>query len=273
MDQLLISAIGAFCIGILGSMLGVGGGIFLTPYLVFFTTLRPVEAVGVSLCVVIGTAFGGASKALASGQANLRLALALEPLMIAGSVAASLLAHKISDGTLLNLFGGMMLAVGLVFLWRARAALKAPVQPDSDGFFDGAIVEPDGDIVEYRPQKMKTLLGLVTMTGAASGLFGIGGGSLNVPYFTLLSKIPMRAATATSILTMAVTGAAGGAVHIAKGTVPAAIVAAALVGVFLGARLGLKVQTQLPERGLRALFGLFAFCVAVATFIRASGMS
>lgn len=271
MAVVLLTLFGSFAVGVMGAVLGVGGGTFLVPFLVLFAGMRPVEAVGISLFCVIGTSVGGASSAIKNGQANVGLALLIEPIMVFASVGASLLAQRMGDALLLALFALVMLALSGLFLhlWRHNIRTEPVAPSGSARLVDGSVHEPGAEPVLYRPQRLPLLSGLVAFTGAASGLFGIGGGVLNVPFMTLVSRVPLRAAASTSVLTMSVTGAAAGAVHLAHGSVPGALVGASLLGVVPGGMLGARLQRRLPERQLRITFAVLALLVAVLTFRRA----
>jgi uncharacterized membrane protein YfcA len=255
-------------------VLGIGGGTFLVPFLVLVGNLRPVEAVGISLFCVIGTSVGGASGAIRSGRANVGLALLLEPVLVGTSVGASLLAQRMNDALLLALFACMMIGIAVLFLalWRRGPALTIalPTGPPRPG--DGVVEEPGQGLVAYRPRRLPLLVGLIGLSGTASGLFGIGGGGLNVPILHVLGAVPLRAAAATSVLTMSVTGAAAGAVHLAHGSVSGTLVGASLLGVVPGSLLGAQWQRRFPEQHLRFAFAVLAALVAVTTLYRASRM-
>lgn len=271
MGALVATSIGSFVVGLLGGVLGAGGGVFLVPFLVLALDLRPVEAVGVSLFCVVGTSAGAVSAAVRSGEANLQLASLLEPFLVAGSVAASFLAHRVADAALLLAFAALLVFIGLLFV--AAAAIEAPPTPPpvDEGVFDGATRGPDGATTIYRPRRLPALAGLAAVTGMSSGLFGIGGGVLVVPAMTWVARVPLRAAAATSAATLMVTGAAGGAVHLAHGTVPASLAAASLLGVIPGGRLGARLQTHMSERALRLLFAALALVTAGITAAKALG--
>lgn len=267
-------ALGSFVVGALGAILGIGGGTFLVPFLVFLTGMEPGSAVGISLFCVMGTSIGGASRALPSGQANLGLALCLEPFVGAGAVATALVAPRVPAPALLVGFALVLVALGALFAWLAIANRPwGPVSPRGDAsFLDGEVEEPGGARIAYRPQNLPWLFGLVSLTGALSGLLGIGGGALNVTYLNLLARVPLRAATSTSVLTMLVTGSAAGAVYFARGQVALAWVATTLLFVVPGSRLGARLQRRLPERALRLAFSLLALVIAALTLARASSL-
>ena len=262
--------LGSGAVGVLGGTLGVGGGVFLVPFLVFTTSLRPIEAVGLSLFCVMGTSIGGAGRALKRGDVNVGLGLWIEVFMLVGTIGASMIAQKMSDAGLMFGFGALMLGVGGAFVYRAIKGKNVQVVAPTDeiSLFDGKIQGEDGVEVPYRAQGKWALAVLTCGTGAASGLFGIGGGVLNVPFLTFVGKVPLTAAAATSTFTMAATGAAGAAIHLGHGTVPAGLICASLLGVIPGGAAGAKLREALPNNVLTGLFAVLALCVAGASFWR-----
>lgn len=263
-------AAGSFGVGVLGAVLGIGGGTLLVPFLVLVTGMDPVVAVGISLFCVIGTSIGGASRALQSGQANLRLALTFEPWMMCSAVFTAYGAHKIDGRWILFAFAFLLFGLAILFLRLALQPYRlGPISPTGEPeFWDGVCPEPDGSSIAYRPQKVPAMTGLVFATGALSGLLGIGGGALNVAYLTILGRVPLRAAASTSVLTMLVTGAAAGAVHLSQGKLPGAWIAISMLSVVPGSILGARLQKYLPERSLRLLFAFIALSIGLFTLLR-----
>ncbi len=267
---LLWVTVGSFFVGVLGGTLGVGGGVFLVPFLVFTTSLRPIEAVGLSLFCVMGTSIGGAGRALSRGDVNVGLGLWMELFMLIGTVAASIAAQKVSDAALMYGFAVLMLGVGAAFIFRAvkAGAVSFEAPAGAPSLLDGCVLDKEGNPIHYRAQRRWALAVLTCGTGAASGLFGIGGGVLNVPFLTFVGRVPLAAAAATSTFTMAATGAAGAAIHLAHGTVPAGLICASLLGVIPGGRVGARLRERLPARVLTILFASLACAVAAASFWR-----
>lgn len=226
---------GSLVMGLLGGILGVGGGVFLVPFLVFAADLPAKEAVAVSLCCVIGTSAAASRAAAATGAARLDLALALEPPLVVGAVVASSLAARVQDGVVLIGFAALMAGImGLMFLRRRTA-----------------VVGDDPPLSTTR----KAGLGVAAFaSGAASGLFGVGGGVLVVPGLTLIGRLPLKTAATTSSLALMTSAACGGMVYLANGLLPPAIVAVSLAGVLPGGFLGSRLQRRLPERVLLGMF-------------------
>jgi len=259
----LLMLIGGWCIGVLGGVLGVGGGVFLIPFLVEFVGLTPLESVGLSLLCVIGTSVGSSSRALRSTDVNIGLGFIVEVCMVVGSVGAALVASRMSSVWLLRLFGLLTGSLALLFVWRAmRPAPACPPTSDAAAhWLDGEVVEPGCAPARYRLQRPVLSSVMVLGTGVASGLFGIGGGMLNVPILSVVGRIPLRAAAATSAFAMALSGAAGAAVHVSNGTVPVLLSVPLLVGVIPGGRSGTLLQAKFTTRTLQLLFAALAAAV------------
>src|SRR5438094_8349962 len=75
---LLILAIAAFLAGLGGSYLGVGGGVFLIPFMTLALSVNIKVAIATSLIGVIATSSGAASVYVRAHLTTLRLARFLE---------------------------------------------------------------------------------------------------------------------------------------------------------------------------------------------------
>lgn len=269
---LFLTILGGLAIGLLGGLLGVGGGVFWVPFLVLVVGLSPLEAVGISLFCVIGTSIAGSQKGVEEERTHVPLALHLEPLMVLGAVGSSVLAHRVSDAALLTGFALLLMVIAVVFFVVGRPAhVKGTHEAATPSWRQGRLQCPEEGTVDYVVQRPFRLMTFVFGTGCATGFFGIGGGVLNVPWMTLMSKVPLRAAAATSTFTMAMTGAAASMVHFAHGSIAAEYVAAALLGVLPGGRLGERLLGTLPEKWIRWIFSSLLLATGSMTLLKAVG--
>lgn len=246
--EAVIVVVGTFVTGVLGGLLGVGGGVFLVPFLVFFDVASAKAAVGISLACVICTSAVSSWVTGKTGDARLGTALRLEPALVAGAVAASALGARIDDGVLLVGFGVFIL--GIAGLLRARKHFAA------------------ADDAPWSRGRLAIIVTLAFFSGAASGLFGVGGGVLVVPALVLVGRIPLRAAAATSSLCLMTSAAAAAAVHHAHTALPTDVIALAIIGVLPGGFLGARLQRRTSEGKLEALFAVLAVVVAGLSFWR-----
>jgi uncharacterized membrane protein YfcA len=112
-------------------------------------------------------------------------------------------------------------------------------------------------------RRIGLLVAVGLISGLASGLFGIGGGTVTVPLLLLWLRYGEREATGTSLAAMVATAALGSAVHYGYGNVDVAD--AALVGIpaIGGVMLGTWIQQKLDTRWIGLLFSLLLVVVAI----------
>ena len=107
------------------------------------------------------------------------------------------------------------------------------------------------------------LVAFGVLTGAAAGLLGVGGGTLMVPFLTLVAGLPQHAAEATSLLVVLPTAVVASIVLRKRGvgdlSLALRVGALGIAGGVLGALLALA----LPAHALRLLFALFLAAVSV----------
>ena len=78
-------------------MLGIGGGLIITPVLTLGLGVPIHVAIATSLCGVIATSTGAASAYVERRLADIRLGMTLELATTVGAVSGSLLAGLLSD--------------------------------------------------------------------------------------------------------------------------------------------------------------------------------
>ncbi len=112
------------------------------------------------------------------------------------------------------------------------------------------------------------LVAIGLAAGVFSAFFGVGGGIIAVPLLILVARLPERAATATSLLAIAITASAGVLVFSLRGEVDPGY--AALVG--LPAAVGALAGTTLQQRvrTTTVTYGFAVLLTAIAIWLLAS---
>lgn len=111
--------------GVLSGLLGVGGGIFMVPFLVLAAGLAQQDAQATSLAVVLPTAIVATWNLRRKGVGDLRRALTIGCLGALGAVAGALLALALPGATLRIVFAVFLGAIGLRLVrdaWRLPPA-------------------------------------------------------------------------------------------------------------------------------------------------------
>ena len=91
--------------GLLGSLLGLGGGLVVVPALTLMLKIDIRFAIGASIVSVIATSSGAAAAYVRERMSNLRVAMFLEVGTTAGALTGAYLAGRISNSWLFMIFG------------------------------------------------------------------------------------------------------------------------------------------------------------------------
>jgi hypothetical protein len=255
--------------GCLGALLGIGGGVFLMPFLSLGLGLSMHESSGISLVTVIATSSVTSASTGRLKVANLRLGMVLEIFTTTGGLIGILLFNTTADTTLQRVFGIVMATVAVVMVSRLN---KRNVIADSNidvGLLGGRYFDDDlGKDVAYRLKRPIVAFGASFVAGVVS-MLGIGGGVLKVPMLNAWCGVPMRVAAATSALMIAATAVVGAINYYVRGEVIPHLAAAAVLGVLAGSRLGFAIGARSNVRGLKILMAVVLIAVAIVYFVRA----
>jgi len=262
-----VMAMGALA-GLLGALLGLGGGVFLVPFLVVVQGLPFRQAAGISLMTVIATSSAVSARSTGKQLINLRLGMVLEVGTTLGGLFGGLTAQVLSQRTLTALFAIVTAIIAVVMLLRLEKR-NVILDGDDSGRLGGRFHDPEtGREVVYRVKRLPLGLFVSFLAGNVSGLLGVGGGILKVPALVSWCGVPMRAAAATSALMIGVTAVATAPIYYAHGDILPSLAAGAVLGVLAGSQGGLRLAARLHVRWLKVLMVVVLGLVSAMMFAR-----
>jgi uncharacterized protein len=267
----LVGAI-SFVAGMLGSLLGLGGGMIVVPALTLLLGVDIRLAIGASIISVIATSSGAAAAYVRDHLANLRVAMFLELGTTAGAITGAWVAGILHPRWLFVSFGAILGYSALAML-RPRPRAAASHQGETglahrlrlnSSYFDDA----RGREVFYAPARPILGLSLMYLAGIVSGLLGIGSGALKVPAMDLAMELPIKVSTATSNFMIGVTAAASAGLYFSRGQIDPFVAAPVAIGVLLGAFTGSKLLSRVSSRALRTTFVVVLVVVSLQMLMR-----
>ena len=125
----LITLVASVFAGLFGSLLGLGGGVIITPVLTLFLGVDIKYAIGASIISVIATSSGSAAAYVKEHMTNLRVAMLLEVGTTAGALTGAFLAGVLNPRYLFVIFG-LILGYSSLMMFRKRKDDGSPVPPD-----------------------------------------------------------------------------------------------------------------------------------------------
>jgi len=259
----------AVIVGLLGSMLGVGGGILLVPLLTLFLDVPVKNAIGTSLVCVVVTSSASQIVFVTRGFTNSRLGMTLEVATTLGALAGGITAILVSGRAIFGIFAAVLLYVLVTMAHKPPE--RRPAEPGSA--LAGSFTDPDtGDEIDYGVGHLPGGLALSFVAGNVSGLLGVGGGVIKVPVMNLLMGVPLRAAIATSNLMIGVTAATGALIFFGRGLVEPRYAVPSALGILIGAQLGPRLSDKVSAALLRRVFEVLLAVLAVEMALKAIGV-
>lgn len=273
LSLLMIFFVSVF-VGVITSMLGIGEGVLLVPFLTLAAGIPIQIAIATSLVSTIANSSAASMTYVKDCRLNLRLALWFAITATAGAIIGAQIAAQINRTLLTEVFAAALVATAVVMFLRRKEVDAVQSTGLRDAQYDrfqlgGSYTNATGEhLVTY--QVRNPLLGLLSgfVAGNASGLLGIGGGIINVPVMTLGMRVPIKVATGTSALIIGLTTAVGAIIYYANGFVQPLLAAIVLEAVFLGALIGPRLQGKIRNEALTASFAVVLVILASLMLLR-----
>ncbi len=249
MEWIILLIIGLIA-GIIGSLVGLGGGIIVVPalvylgsYTVWFDTVTPQTAVGTSLVVMIFTGLSSTLAYVKHKTVDYKSGLIFFAGSGPGSILGAFINQKLDMPSFNLYFGIFMIIVALILMIRNK--LK-PVKMFQNSSYQRKFTDPNGLTSTYGfPPVLGALVAFGV--GLTSGLFGIGGGALIVPIMILLFLFPPHVAVATSMFMVFLSALVGSSTHIVLGNVMWLYALALIPGAWFGAKFGSYINSKIQS--------------------------
>lgn len=235
-------------VGALLGLFGGGGSVLATPLLLYVVGIRdPHVAIGTSAAAVAVNAGLNLVAHGRGGRVKWPCASVFAGAGLIGSFLGSTLAKAIDGQRLLLGFALAMAAIALSMMRR----------PKSQG-------DP---LVHITPGLMLKLTPLGLLTGLAAGFFGIGGGFLIVPGLMAATGMTLANATASSLLSVSLFGAATSLNYAASGLINWPVAGLFILGGLAGGAVGVRGAALLAAHALPARRLFASLVLAVAAYV------
>ncbi len=266
----------SFGAGILGSLVGIGGGLLITPILTLIFGVDIHLAIGASIVSIIATSSGAAAAYVKDKITNLRVGMFLEIATTTGAITGAAVAAYLNSSILFALFGIILLLTVTPSIRRRSEELPVGVVNDSwaqqlklGSTYHDARMKAD---IPYQVTRTPVGFSVMYLAGLASGLLGIGGGTFKVLGMEGAMRLPMKVSTTTSNFMIGVTAAASAGIYLVRGDVNPFITAPVMLGILGGAMIGSKLLVRSTNVAIRRIFIIVLLFVAADMILKAFGI-
>lgn len=240
---LIIVGLGA---GTLGSMIGVGGGLVMTPALTFMG-FAPAQISSTSLFAVTFASASSTISYVKQRKVHYHVGLKAAAVAIPGAIAGAFISSAIAIEPFKIYFGILLLLAGIYIAYSGsiKQRKKRPTRIDKKLklrplFYAGAFV-----------------------AGIISSLFGVGGGMVFVPLLVLVLGMTITTASPTSQLALLITSFVGTLTHAVLGHPDYFLAVSLSAGAFVGGQIGAKISHKVKEGLLRKMFSISLIAIAI----------
>ncbi len=254
-----VSLVFGLLTGIAAGLIGVGGGEFRLPLLLFYFKQRPKTAAAVNLLVGLFTVTLSVLRrwSLHSWRPDeMTFAAVLAVASVGGALVGARHAHRLASQRLRRLIVFYLLLVGLWMLFEAFAGTEHVLWAPA-----GGIKLVGGFILGF-------VIAFISVT------FGVAGGEMRIPALLYLFAIPIKEAGTISLVASVPTVAMGTLSYRLLGHLPRpAVVVAAIMaaGSLIGVLIGTALLPHVDRHTLKGILGLILMLATVALVWKQGG--
>ena len=234
-----------FAAGILGSIIGLGGGIVIVPVLTFFG-FSPALAASNSIFAVFSNAIASSISYAKQRRIEYSIGLKLGLLSIPGTIVGAYVSSDITPSIFKILFALILISASFYIF------SKRKIEPKSKNI---------------SKQIMVLAIGASFFAGIISGLFGIGGGIIFVPLMVIAMGLSMKNAAPTSQFILLFASASALITHTLLGHPDFYQALLLAAGAFVGGLVGARLSLEIKENSLKILISVVMIAAAVKLFI------
>ncbi len=252
---MVIAAASVLIVSFVFSMFGQGGGSLYTPIL-FLLGYATSVSVSTSLVLNLFTALAATVVYYRGGLVGLRQASVFVPGIIAGSLIGGALSESVNPNLLMWLFVAFLVGAGarMLYTYWERGTSDTT---EKTSFSRGLVV---------------VIVIFSFAVGILSGLLGVGGGILIVPFLIFICKYPVKHSAGAAAYVVVFSSLFGVIGHSAVGHLDTGLIAVTAVAVLIGALLGANFTTRTKSKTIKAGFGLIMLVFAVQLFLKLVGV-
>jgi len=234
-----------FIAGVLGSMIGLGGGIIVVPVLTF-AGFPPTLAASNSLFAAFSNAIASTISYSRQKRIEYSIGLKLGLLSIPGTILGAYISSDVTPEIFKILFGFVLIFSSIYIFLKRRIESR-----------------------QYNTSKQVMLLviGASFFAGIISSFFGIGGGIIFVPLMMVAMGMGMKKAAPTSQLILLFASFSGLVTHSLLGHPDYFQSLLLAIGAFGGGLVGARLSLEIKERWLQILVSVVIIIAAIKLFI------
>lgn len=264
MDIIILVLLGII-IGLIASMVGLGGGFLIVPTLILIFGLPTKNAIAISLMAISGTTISATIGYFLQRRIDFRLGLLYDILDIPGVILGAYLTTLLPSNILKVFCGIFIIFISLILIKNKQSFISEEgliKERKEEKGWQRKIVDSFGQKFEYSIQKPIFALISSFFGGLITGLTGLGGGITDTSTMILIG-VPAHIAVASSEFAMALTNIVGVITHGFLRNILFTFAIPLTLGTILGAQIGCRLVKAIKGKLLTKIIALVAFIIGL----------
>ena len=265
-----------FFVGTYGTLVGIGGGPLIVPFLLFFYRIPASDIVATSLCVVFFNVVSGSFAYYKQKRIDVITGTKFGIATIPGALIGTYVPQFFSTHFLSIVFGLMILVLAFYVIISSHLPegkkkqkknikhwySKYPALDPEAMQVKRMIVDSDGKRYVY---SFNETLGMILSAkiGLIATTLGIGGGILHVPMLVKMMNFPVHIATATAHYKLFICTLFGLVSYIHMDYVHFDLAVPLGIGAVMGAILGAKIARGFSHKKIFSYLAVILFIMAI----------
>lgn len=252
MDSTLLVAIAAvFIVSIIFSMFGQGGGSLYTPIL-FLLGYAALTSISTSLVLNLITALSASIVYYRSNLVDVKFAFWFVPGICLGAFLGGVMAAYINPAILMWLFVIFLIGAGgrMIYTYWEKSSSE------------------DACPVQFSKGMYALIVVFSFFVGILSGLLGVGGGILIVPFLIFLCHYPTKNSAGVVSFIVIFSSIFGVFGHLTSGGFDIPLILGTAVAVFVGATIGARSMVKISSGYIKAGFGVILWVFAIQLILK-----
>ncbi|WP_232696776.1 sulfite exporter TauE/SafE family protein [Brevibacillus daliensis] len=266
---MLIFLLTGLVAGIFGSIVGIGGGMFFVPALLYFANVYEPNsmtsqlATGTSLLIVGVTALSSSISYYKQKKVDMGAVWLFFIGSAPGSFVGIYLNRWINGESFYLLFGLFQISMFILLLIKDKCKPRENNWTITKTYTDEA-----GELHTYGYNRVSAII-IALFVGIVSSLFGVGGGILMVPALLVFYRFPAHMAAATSMCIIFLSAMVGTTTNVFQDNIHWLYALGLAPGAWIGGKIGAYVARNLKGKTIVLLLRIVILVIAAQMIYKA----
>jgi uncharacterized membrane protein YfcA len=239
--------------GIIGSMVGIGGGIVISPFLSYFNYTTP-QISSTSLMSVFSTSLSSSYIYYRKKLISNKIGIIISIFSIPGTIFGVVISNFFTISEFKFYFAFILIGTSIYLVLKSKFKKNRNMNPVYDN------IKNKSNITYL---KTIALVIFSFFAGILSSSFGIGGGIIFVPSLIILHGMNMNRAAATSQFALLFTSFSGLLLYIYYGYPDYSMGIILSIGSLIGGAIGSKLSPRINSDILQKIFSFILIIVSI----------